>query len=565
LFEREVVIHELGAQQVQVSLGATDQAVFSGCPEAVEPYLLGDYKAASKALDRAGLSEVANWIRAEFHKERGETKEAARFYQAAGHLTQAAELTAQSEDAGHSASMFEQAGDFRRAAESYKGAGEHLKAAKAFEAAFDFDSAIEAYRAAGEREKVMELYERIGRYFDAGQSAMQAGDTERAIRNLQMVDLRDPDFADACQTLAQLFAKQGEWDLAIEKAREAVNLAGEDAASLELLEQLGTLLEKGGRSQEALAVYEGIRKRDFNYEGMAERVQALRQVVASQSQASTHVGAAPAPRAAAPAEDRYEVIEEIGRGGMGVVFKARDRRLGRVVALKKLPDNLRDHPTAVELFLREARAAAALNHPNIVTLFDADHDANGNYYITMEFLEGFPLDKALKKRGKFSLRDGLRIAAQIATGLQYAHDQRIVHRDIKTANLFFTRDRLVKIMDFGLAKMMEEVRKGATVVGGTPYYMPPEQAAGEAIDHRADLYAFGVTLFEMLTGSVPFQEGDVLHHHRHTPVPDPRTLAPELPEAVALLIQQLMAKRPEDRPATTAEVAARIERILRGA
>ncbi len=567
VFEREVVIHELGAQNLVFALGADDQAVFHGCPEAVEPYLLGDYKAASKALDRAGNSEVANWIRAEFHKERGEAKEAARFYQAAGHLTQAAELTAQSENSEHSATLFEQAGDFRRAGASYKESGEHLKAAKAFETAFDFDSAIEAYRAAGERGKVMELYERIGRYFDAGNAALEADDAERAIRNLQMVDLRDPDFAEACQTLAQLFAKQGEWDLAIEKAREAVNVAGEDAASLELLDQLGMLLEKGGRSEEALAVCEGIRKRDFSYPGMAERVQALRQEVASQSQASTHAAsvamAPPAAPSAAPAEDRYEVIEEIGRGGMGIVFKARDRRLGRIVALKKLPDNLRDHPTAVELFLREARAAAALNHPNIVTLFDADHDAAGNYYITMEFLEGFPLDKVLKKRGKLSVKDGLRIGAQIATGLQYAHDQRIVHRDIKTANLFFTKDRLVKVMDFGLAKMMEEVRKGATVVGGTPYYMPPEQAAGGAIDHRADLYAFGVTLFEMLTGSVPFAEGDINAHHRSTPPPDPRTLVPELPPAVCELVLQLMAKKPGDRPATTAEVTARIDRILR--
>ena len=125
---------------------------------------------------------------------------------------------------------------------------------------------------------------------------------------------------------------------------------------------------------------------------------------------------------------------------MGVVFQARDRRLGRDVALKRLPDNLRDHPKAIELFLREARAAAALNHPNIVTLFDADQE-DGSYYITMELLDGRPLHQILQKRGRLSPRDGRGSAGRSRQGLQYAHEQGIVHRDIKTANLFFTADR----------------------------------------------------------------------------------------------------------------------------
>ncbi len=145
--------------------------------------------------------------------------------------------------------------------------------------------------------------------------------------------------------------------------------------------------------------------------------------------------------------------------------------------------------------------------------------------------------------------------------MQYAHDRQIVHRDIKTANLYFTNDRTVKIMDFGLAKMLEEVRRAATVVGGTPYYMAPEQAAGESVDHRADLYAFGVTLFELLTGRVPFAQGDVTYHHRHTPAPDPRSFAQGLPDPIADLVLRLMAKKPEDRFQTTAEVHSILSRI----
>ena len=214
------------------------------------------------------------------------------------------------------------------------------------------------------------------------------------------------------------------------------------------------------------------------------------------------------------------------------------------------------------LFLREAQSAAALNHPNIVTIYDADQ-ADGNYYLTMECLEGMPLDAILKKRGKLSPKDAIRMGIQISTGLQFAHERGIVHRDIKTANLFFTRDRVVKIMDFGLAKMVEEVRKAATVIGGTPYYMAPEQALGERVDHRADLYAFGVTLFELLAGRVPFRDGDVTYHHRHTPPPALREFVPDAPAELVALVAKLMAKKPEQRPATTAEVTAALDALAK--
>ena len=571
VYEQQVLISDLNGAVLSFQTTGPDP-IFEGCAEAVEPYLNGDLEAASRILDRAGLTDTANWIRAEFHKERGESGEAARFYEAAGHLTMAAELSSDAAQPDQSATLFEQAGEFGKAAEAYAQAGDALKAAQAFEAAYDYESAIDAYRQAGDDEKTMELLEKTGGYYEAAAIALQSGDTERGIRNLQMVDLRDPDYAEACRSLAEIFADRDEWSLALEKAREAIQVAGDEAAPLELHEKLGDLLERAGRLDEAIEVFESIRKRDYQYPGMKERVAALRSqvdsaatVAATDSNAATVAAGAGASGANASEEQRYEILEELGRGGMGIVHKARDRRLGRVVALKQLPENLREHPTAVQLFLREARSAAALNHQNIVTLFDADQTDDGNYYITMECLEGFPLDKILQKRGKLSAKDTLRLAVQISTGLQYAHERGIVHRDIKTSNLFFTREKVVKIMDFGLAKMMEEVRRAATVIGGTPYYMAPEQAAGESVDHRADLYAFGVTLFELLAGRVPFTEGDVTYQHRHEPAPDVRTLAPETPAPVAELVLQLMAKTPDERPATTAEVTAALESLLQQA
>jgi serine/threonine protein kinase len=343
--------------------------------------------------------------------------------------------------------------------------------------------------------------------------------------------------------------------------KEILEKKGEEHAPIEACDRLATRLEESGDFDLALEMLEIIRAHDATYAGVATRIEELRKRRSGETQSGAQT---PALGGNAPgsAESRYELIEEIGRGGMGVVFKARDRRLGRVVALKRLPDNLRNHPKAVELFLREARAAAALNHANIVTLFDAGQEGD-TYYITMELMEGAPLQKIVRKRGKLGARDASRLGIQVANGLQYAHEQKIVHRDIKSANLFFTRNKVVKIMDFGLAKMVEEVRRSTTVIGGTPYYMAPEQSVGGQVDHRADIYALGVTLYEMVCGRVPFDDGDVAYHHRHTPPPDPREHTPDLPDALAELILHMLAKSPDDRCGSAARVGERLLEISR--
>jgi serine/threonine protein kinase len=261
-------------------------------------------------------------------------------------------------------------------------------------------------------------------------------------------------------------------------------------------------------------------------------------------------------------DSRYDIREEIGRGGMGVVYRAHDKRLNREIALKRMPENLREHPKAVEFFLREAQAVARLNHRNIVTLYDVDQE-NDVFFLTMELLQGHPLNRVLKGKGRIGPRDVAKLGLQVAAGLEYAHQQGVVHRDIKTANLFLTKDKVVTIMDFGLAKMSQEVRKGSTVIGGTPFYMAPEQAAGKPVDHRSDLYSLGVTLFELLTGNVPFEEGDVAYHHRHTIPADPRDLVQGIPDALAELILALLAKDPGQRPDSAADVRVRLEQIVR--
>ncbi len=155
------------------------------------------------------------------------------------------------------------------------------------------------------------------------------------------------------------------------------------------------------------------------------------------------------------------------------------------------------------------------------------------------------------------------LALQVAAGLHYAQQNKIIHRDIKPSNLFITKEKVVKIMDFGLAKMVEEVRRASTVIGGTPNYMAPEQAVGDPTDHRTDLYALGATLFHLVTGSVPFEDGDVTYHHAHTPAPDPREREVSVPALMAELILKLMEKDPAERCQSAREVAVVLNQILK--
>jgi serine/threonine-protein kinase len=304
-----------------------------------------------------------------------------------------------------------------------------------------------------------------------------------------------------------------------------------------------------------LEVLEDLRRREPTFPNIAARIELLRKQRSASGylfKPSTRVS--DGATTAFVGDVRYELIEEIGRGGMGVVYRARDTRLDRIVALKRLLDGLqRHHPHALQFFLREAQSAARLNHPNIVTVYDADQQ-DGHFFITMELLEGQPLQSVLRERGQLSPSNVLGIARQACRGLDYAHGQNVIHRDIKTANLFVTADRVVKIMDFGLAKVLEEVRGATTLVSGTPYYMSPEQVLGSDVDHRTDLYSLGITLFELTTGSVPFNSGEVAYHHRHSPAPDPRVLRPDLPESLSRLILKLLEKDPDDRYQTAAAV-----------
>jgi serine/threonine protein kinase/Flp pilus assembly protein TadD len=277
----------------------------------------------------------------------------------------------------------------------------------------------------------------------------------------------------------------------------------------------------------------------------------------------------------------YRILAELGRGGMGVVYKAQDTRLGRLVALKFLPKELAQDPQAMERFRREGRAASMLDHPNICTIYEID-EADGQPFIAMQYLEGHTLKERLASRA-LRTDELLEFAIQIAEALQAAHANGIIHRDIKPTNIFLTQHGRLKVLDFGLAKLIPPRRQAAGVgtpaqaagvtrddlsssgvVLGTLAYMPPEQLRGESVDERGDIFSLGVVLYEALTGHLPFRGEtwvDIQHAIlRQTPKPL-CSLVPEISPAWEQLVERCLAKVPEQRYASLAEVVGALRRI----
>jgi tRNA A-37 threonylcarbamoyl transferase component Bud32 len=265
---------------------------------------------------------------------------------------------------------------------------------------------------------------------------------------------------------------------------------------------------------------------------------------------------------------RYKVLKELGRGAMGLVYLGKDPTIQRFVAIKTMRLDHIDHNDKLQdfkaRFFREAESTGRLSHPNIVTIFDAGEEDDLGY-IAMELIEGTPLKQWSRKPNLMPINEILLIVATVADALDYAHQQGVVHRDIKPANIMLTKDRVVKVMDFGIAKMASSSKTETNIVLGTPTYMSPEQIAGKKVDGRSDIFSLGVVLFELLTGQLPFTADNLsavlfsIAHHPHPPI---QTLRPDLPPMVQEIVDRALQKELPHRYRRADEFASELRACL---
>jgi serine/threonine protein kinase len=265
---------------------------------------------------------------------------------------------------------------------------------------------------------------------------------------------------------------------------------------------------------------------------------------------------------------KYEVQEKIGEGGMGIVYKANQKSMNRIVALKILSPKYSSKQRFVEQFIKEARAAGALNHPHIIQVHDVGTE-NDIHYFSMEYVDGLTCMQALREQGMFKVGDALEVTKQTAKALEYAHSQRLIHQDIKPDNIMIGDNNQVKLADLGISKTFDEVEseEGPKRVMGTPHYMAPEAALGKKIDHRVDIYSLGATLYHLLTGKTPFtgtSATEVLKAHVMDPLPAIQDMNPDVPDDVCALVERMLAKKPDDRYHDAADIVTEISRLQQG-
>ncbi|MBS6397469.1 MAG: Stk1 family PASTA domain-containing Ser/Thr kinase [Clostridiales bacterium] len=261
--------------------------------------------------------------------------------------------------------------------------------------------------------------------------------------------------------------------------------------------------------------------------------------------------------------DRYEILEKIGVGGMAEVFKGKDHKLNRFVAVKVLKEEFRENEGFVKKFKEEAQAAAGLAHPNIVNVYDVGNE-NGIYYIVMELVEGIVLKNYIERKGRLTIKEATSIAIQVSAGLEVAHNNQIVHRDIKPQNIIISREGKVKVTDFGIAKATTSQTTTSTAMGSV-HYASPEQARGGYVDHRSDIYSLGIVLYEMVTGRVPF-DGEtavtVAVKHLQEEMVSPRTYCEDIPFSLEQIIRKCMEKSPDRRYQDIGDLMADLKQSL---
>ena len=487
--------------------------------------LLADESAKQKIdaeTRKALLAPVAQAFEAEnnfekagaLFRESGQLERAAEVYVKAGKLETAVECYKEANKPREAARIggrfYEKAGKWREAGMAYAGGEEFLRAAECFA------KADEPVRAA-------EYFMRCQEFARAGLMFGKAQRYQEAIDALQKVSEKDKQFDASRALLGRCFYEMH--DYAHCAATLENHLLGKrvEKANMDYFYMLALAKEQLGQLQESRDLLYKIGAVEREYRDLNQRISSIDSRISMLgTQSGVGRGATLASAAAANGGDqavmsmvqnqlgeRYEIEREIGRGGMGVVYLARDKQLDRKVALKFLGTLVDNNEEYRQRFVREAKTAAKINHPNIVAIYDISA-SQGKAYIAMEFVEGMSLHKYIEKKGKLPAREAINYMAQACAALYSLHSCGIVHRDIKPDNIIIGKGGLIKLMDFGLAKAEDNRITKSNIVMGTPCYMSPEQVQGKDVDGRSDIYAMGLVLYEMLSGKCVFRDGDIL-------------------------------------------------------
>ncbi len=486
-------------------------------------------------------------------QELNRVDEAVAWLAANGRRAEAADVAYQSQRWDLAVPLLEELERWGEASDVYELVGDLQNAARCAEAEGEDERALALYRRSGDRAAAARCMVRLGDVQDALSELVAIGRYDEAWELLRVQPGRVPDIPGVIVELAESLHGRGRLLDAIACLQRAVIGVALTPERIPPTLALAHYLVEVGDLQAAMGQIHRILDLDYSHQPAQELGKKVQRLLAVRSPAETRAFEATRPPSlVAPhsEHERYEIVTELGRGGMGVVFKAIDRKLERVVAVKVLRTTSRAEAERLE---REAKAAATLNHPSIVTVYDFE-EGLGSYLIAMEYVDGQPLDKVLKT-------DPLRIRANLATILPalaeavgYAHDQQVIHRDLKPGNILLTAGDTVKIFDFGIAARLDKNDPQAAKICGTPFYMAPEQIRGGVPSPSSDIYSLGATFYHLVTGHPPFTRGNVLEAHLKEQPTDPAADAPWMPPGLSGIILRCLEKNPARRYADAHEL-----------
>ncbi len=529
----------------------------------------GQLRKAAEVYGKLGDKKNASQTMAKFLTQQGDFADAAKHWMAAGQHRNAAEALYRAGNFQASAKLFDRLGEFKSAAKAMMRAGDIAGAAANLEKTGELTAALRLYESAKMWNKVTEILKRQKNWVALGNIMMRMDKPDLAIEFYRRVSPLEEAYIECAMSMASILEHQGDSEEAMKKYAEILEFKGVSSGTSRALFSLASLCEKLGKPALAMPYLQrmsaggplGDKVHNWLERLEHQVVNAARTMVggievATEEEAKTGKIAFNLPKRDSLA-DRYDITDKIGQGGHGVIYKAFDKTLGREVVLKFLFKNQLPDDLAIRYFLREAKTTASLNHPNIVTLYDMG-EVSGNLYLAMEYIKGMDLEQHLTKRGgPLAFSEVGSLVKQVCSALQYAHDKTVIHRDIKPGNIMLTGEKLgkVKLMDFGLAKALDENPTKTLIVCGTPLYMSPEQIAGDFVDHRSDIYSLAVLVFQLVTGITPFPASNILAHHQFTPPPHPTSLNKDLPVEAAEVILKGLEKQRDQRYQRTMDFA----------